>query len=246
MRGRSIGLTALFGWTMAWTGAGLSFAYRPFESTDAAVADAGAWEIEIGAVNLEHDSGGDRVLVPGVRCNYGFAPRWEAVAEGSLQVLDDSPGGQDVLLTDPRVNLKGILVDGPLQEGSAPVSLGVELGALLPEPHGESGAGFEGALLVSWRLGDFAFHVNAGGGLRRGSLEPLAVWGMIVERPVASGSRVAVEVNGKAAHGESADTSTLLGVIWERGGIAYDAGVRVGLARAAPDVAFTAGLTLRF
>src|SRR5207247_6105579 len=135
---------------------------------------------------------------------------------------------------------------GPLQQGHAPFSLGVELSLLLPETVAKSGFGFEGALLASWRTGEFTWHLNGGTGAQRGTLEPLALWGVIIERPITRDLRAAVEVNGVSGRNSTADNSALFGLLWEHGGITYDAGLRLGLTRAAADLAFTAGLTFRF
>src|SRR5207244_3681390 len=56
-------------------------AYRPFNSTDAAVAEKGQVEIELGPFGLVQE-GSDRWLVaPSVILNWGFADRWELVLE---------------------------------------------------------------------------------------------------------------------------------------------------------------------
>src|SRR5262244_3808789 len=60
-------------------------AYRPFDGTDAAVADVGEVEIEfqpIGALRAGPTKGlSDAIL------NFGFADRWELVLQGTPQVL---------------------------------------------------------------------------------------------------------------------------------------------------------------
>src|SRR5207248_3043104 len=106
-----------------------SLAYRPFESTDAAVAEYGKSEVELGIVDFANHRGQNTVAAPDLRYNYGFARDWEVVAEGILQVFD-SNSSRGVQLLDPRLDLKGVFVDGPLQEGRSPISLGAELSAL--------------------------------------------------------------------------------------------------------------------
>src|SRR5207253_9284581 len=60
-----------------------SFAYRPFDGTDAAVAGRGELEIELGPAGLLR-IGPDRFLVaPALIVNLGFADRWELVLERS-------------------------------------------------------------------------------------------------------------------------------------------------------------------
>jgi hypothetical protein len=59
-----------------------AFAYRPFDGTDAAVAESGQLEIELGPAEFLWE-GSDRTLVaPNLRLNYGFSERWEFVLEG--------------------------------------------------------------------------------------------------------------------------------------------------------------------
>src|ERR671935_164288 len=50
-----------------------SFAYRPFDSTDAAVADAGQLEIEFGPAGFRRSDAERTVIAPAYVFNYGFA-----------------------------------------------------------------------------------------------------------------------------------------------------------------------------
>src|SRR5499426_894896 len=85
-------------------------AYRPFISTDAAVADPKAVEIELGYFNVEHTRGENMFTTPSVVLNYGLVRNWEAVAEFGIV---SSPGFD---VTDPALSLKGVLREGILQE----------------------------------------------------------------------------------------------------------------------------------
>ena len=60
-----------------------AWAYRPFDGTDAAVAETGEVEIELGPVEYLREGAERTLLAPNVRINYGFIPGWEA-AEGKL------------------------------------------------------------------------------------------------------------------------------------------------------------------
>src|SRR5262245_62802740 len=102
-----------------------AWAYRPFVSTDAAVADPKEIEIELGYFNLEHTGRQNRITIPSLVLNYGVAANWEAVAEFSLQA---SPGFE---LADPGVFLKGVLREGVLQDKPG-VSVAIDAGPLLP------------------------------------------------------------------------------------------------------------------
>lgn len=233
-------------WLCLWLLSPLAaLAFRPFESTDAAVADKGVSEIELGLVDFANHRGQNTIAVPDLKYNFGFATNWEVVAEGALQVFD-SASSRDFELLNPQLNLKGVLINGPLQDGPWPISLAVETGVLFPETTPDSGFGFQSILVASFRTGKFTWHVNGGGGLQRESADGFALWGVIVERPVTQSLRLAVEVNGQAGRGATADNSALAGVLWDYGKITFDAGVRFGLSKAAPDVAVTSGLTFRF
>jgi len=223
-----------------------ALAFRPFESTDAAVADKGGSEVELGLVDFAHYRGGLTFLAsPDLRYNFGFATNWEAALEGVLQVFD-STRSRDFELLDPQLDLKAVLIKGPLQKGPSPISLAVELTSLLPETTPDSGFGFQGVLIASFRTGNFTWHLNGGGGLQRGSSDSLGLWGIIVERPVSKSFRLAAEFNGEFGRGLSPRNSVLAGALWDFHKVTFDAGLRFGASKAAPDIAVTTGLTLRF
>ena len=230
-----------FCFTLPLTG----LAFRPFESTDAAVADKGVSEVELGLVDFAHDRGHTFLASPDLRYNFGFATNWEVVAEGVLQVFDSS-SSRNFELLDPQLDLKAVLIRGPLQKGRSPISLAVEVTALLPETVPDSGFGMESVMIASFRTGNFTWHVNGGGGLQRGSSDSFGLWGIILERRISKSLRLATELNGEFGHGLSARNSVLAGALWDLHKVTFDAGVRFGLSRAAPDIAFTTGLTFRF
>jgi hypothetical protein len=61
-------------------------AYRPFDSSDAAVAETGEMEIEHGPVEFLCDGSERTLFAPNLRINYGFTPGWEAVLEGIVAI----------------------------------------------------------------------------------------------------------------------------------------------------------------
>ena len=120
--------------TVGWAAPAL--AYRPFDGTDAAVADLGEVEIEFqpaGAIS----AGATKPLSEAV-FNYGFADRWELVLQGTAQVLPEAAGPLSV---SNGAFLKYVLVPGVLQGKQGP-SVATEFGPLLP-PAGGSGVGFQ-------------------------------------------------------------------------------------------------------
>jgi hypothetical protein len=67
------------------TQASRGWAYRPFDGTDAAVADVGEVEIELQPAGLLHQSSQSTLIAPFVVYNYGFAERWEFVVQGQTE-----------------------------------------------------------------------------------------------------------------------------------------------------------------
>jgi hypothetical protein len=127
--------------TVAW-------GYRPFVSTDAAVADVKEMEIEIGYFNLERERGKNTFIVPKAVLNYGVIRNLELVGEFAVEEPPHGP----VRLADPALSLKAVLKEGVLQEKSG-VSFAVEAGPLLPSTSREENRfGFEASGILSGRL----------------------------------------------------------------------------------------------
>src|ERR1041384_189327 len=97
----------LFPFSAAW-------GYRPFVSTDAAVADVKEMEIELGYFSLERERGKNTFTVPNVVLNYGLMRNLELVTEFGVE----EPAHGSVRLADPALSLKAILKEGVLQEKS--------------------------------------------------------------------------------------------------------------------------------
>jgi hypothetical protein len=221
--------------------ASAAWGYRPFVSTDAAVAEPKEMEIELGYFNLERAHRGNTFIAPKVVLNYGIIKDLEVV--GEFQVA--KPSDEGVQLVDPGLFLKAIVKEGVLQEKEG-VGFAVEAGPLLPSTvHGEGSLGFEAIGIMSGRLAPYAYHVNFGGGVGRAGANPFAVWGVIVELPVLRDFRMVGEVNGETAKGKVANNSALLGFIWQppSSKVLIDAGIRRGISSGAPDWVITMGLT---
>ena len=218
-----------------------AWAYRPFVSTDAAVADPKEIEIELGYFNLERTGRQNSIATPSMVLNYGVAKNLELVGEFRLEV---SP---QVEISDPGLSLKGVVKEGVLQDRlglSIAVEAGLLLSSTLPREHG---VGFEVTGIVSGRVAPVTVHVNAGGGRDRDG-HVFGIWGVIGELPLHSKLRLVGEVNGETTQGERPNNSALLGLIWQptSKNVFLDAGVRHGISHAAPDWQFTIGLTFGF
>jgi hypothetical protein len=220
------------------------WAYRPFVSTDAAVADPQEVEIELGYFTLEHDLGENTFTIPSLVLNYGLRRDVEVVGEFRLE--KDPAGHLD--LVDPGLFVKAVLSEGVFQEKEG-LSVAVEAGPLLPSTRaGERRVGVEAIGIVSGRVAPFTLHVNGGGGVDRTEARPFGIWGVIGELPVGSNLRLVGEVTGESTTGALPNNSGLLGVIWQptASNVFLDAGVRRGISRGAPDWQVTAGVTFGF
>ena len=230
-----------------------ALAYRPFVSTDAAVADRGEVEIEFGYAGFRRTDGHTAIVAPTVIANIGLGRGLEAVAE--FKLLNDLSRAEErdhTRFEDTAISLKWVAQEGALQErGSAP-SLAVELGALLPTLRGQDRPGGELVGVASGRTLGWTYHVNGGGVVEPGRGEPGVVWGFIVERPLLDRVRAVAEVNGESVRGSEADNSALFGAVWDvtapspLHGLSFDVGVRHGISRAADQWGGTAGFTVAF
>jgi hypothetical protein len=221
-----------------------AWAYRPFVSTDAAVAPPQEVEIELGYFGVERAHGQNTFVVPHVVLNYGFIRDCELV--GDFQVA--WPPGEDVQLVDPELSVKTVLKEGVLQEREG-MSFAIEAGPLLPSTiPGEHSFGFEAAGILSGRLASVTYHLNGGGGVDRVNTNPFVMWGVITELPVRPQLRLVSEINGESAENERAANSGLFGFIWQPGeaDVFLDAAFRKGFSQGADDWAFTTGLTFSF
>jgi hypothetical protein len=231
-------------WLQLW-GPAPSWAYRPFVSTDAAVADPKEVEIEVGYFTLEREKGENSFVIPRVVLNYGMFRNWEAVAEWAVR---RDPAGE-VNLIDPALFVKGVLREGVLQEKDG-IGIAVEVGPLLPSTaKDERHVGFEATGILTGKLGPVLLHLNGGLGLERSTGDLVGIWGLIGELPVSKAVRIVGEVNGEKPRREDQRDSGLLGVIWQpwqSRNLWFDAGVRRGFTSHTPDWQFTLGLTFGF
>ena len=222
----------------------VAWGYRPFVSTDAAVADFKEMEIELGYFNLQRERGRNTFIVPKAVLNYGLFRNLELVGEFAVE----EPTRGSVRLADPAVSLKAILKEGVLQEKSG-ISFAVEAGPLLPSTSKEENRfGFEGIGIMSGKLGGLTYHANVGGGVDRRENNPFVAWGLIGEISVGPKLRLVGEVNGESVRSKSADNSALVGFIWQAPwqNVFMDAGIRRGISSAAADWMLTTGLTFSF
>jgi len=221
-------------------------AYRPFNSTDAAVAAKGEVEIEFGPAGYLVQGPDKALVAPSLILNWGFADRWEAVLEGRHFVELGSDIRQPRLrVEDTALSLKGILREGSLQEKTG-LSIATELGALLPTINGDTGVGAEWALIVSQRWEDLTVHVNGAAAWTRAHA-PGVFGGVILEGHDAWLVRPVAEVFVERERDSPTTVSGLVGTIWRASdGLSFDAAVRRAHAGGVDTTEIRIGLTWGF
>ncbi len=226
----------------AW--AVVAFAYRPFDSTDAAVTDEGSLEVEFGPAGFLREGAGKFLVSPDVVANYGIGGDRELVFEGRLLNPVDGPGSRSVF-SDTMVSLKQIHRRGSLQDSGGP-SIASECSVLLPEVNGESRTGAVCYGIVSQRFQHAAVHVNVGFGLDRGHDWQRSL-GVILEGPERWVVRPVMELLGERNTAGDYVNSALVGLIWQaRENLAFDFGVRAGRIDGEPLREVRLGLTWGF
>jgi hypothetical protein len=223
---------------------GGAHAFRPFDGTDAAVAEAGKVEIEFGPVEYRREGATRTLFAPSARINYGVAPDWEAVVEGRVAhgLSGDFHGSG---LVEDSATLKRVLREGVLQEKSGP-SIATEFGVLLPGIRADRGAGATLAGIISQQWEGLTFHLNAAAALTRDQHADLFL-GVIAEGPRDWPVRPVGEVFYDRDFGEARTRSALLGAIWQiSDDVAADVGLRGARVNDHTACEIRAGITFAF
>ena len=219
-------------------------AYRPFDGTDAAVAERGDLEVELGPVGYLRE-GAERFLVtPAIIANLGLLRDTELVVESRHHLLLGASGeAPRSRLVDSAVSVKQVLREGELQDATGP-SVAVELGLLLPAWHEPPGAGVSLAAIVSRKSRIAAVHLNAAAAVRNG--QHVELFGSaIAEGPDDWAVRPVAEIFVQPEIDVATTVSALVGAIWRTSNaVSFDAGLR--LARAAGQAVLEGRLGLTF
>jgi hypothetical protein len=219
-------------------------AYRPFDGTDAAVAQTGEVEIELGPVEYFREGAERTLFAPDYRINYGFASRWEASVEGKAAygLTGGVPGAS---LIESDVLLKGVLREGVLQEKTGP-SIATEFGILLPGISDQPGTGAVLTGIASQRWDWGTVHLNAQIELTREQHADYFL-DMIIEGPYDWVVRPVSEFFYERDIGLFRTRSALVGAIWQvQDNIAVDFGLRGGLVNEHTVGEIRAGVTFAF
>lgn len=191
----------------------VSHAYRPFDGTDAAVANVGEFELELGPAQLYRTQQRNYLLAPATVLNLGVAPGLELVVDFkqiiATRAEQEEPRAR---WADSDILLKWIIRRGALQEGKG-ISLALEAGPLLPDFRGEEQIGGQANLILSQRGGWGTLHFNEESALSRaGNAEVFS--SVIFEAPDSLPVRPVAEVFVERAFRVGSAYSALLGAIW--------------------------------
>ena len=217
-------------------------AYRPFDGTDAAVADKGKMEIEMQPAGILKDASGTTLIAPATRFNYGLTETWEAVLEGQIQ-SPLSPSGPSTLTAAERFSRVSCAKAAFNKSG---ISVATEFGVLLPDSRGDSQLGASVAGIVSQRWDWGAIHLNGQFALTREHRGDVFL-GTIVEGPAKWKVRPVAEVFYEREFGNSETISGLVGLIWQvREDLAFDVGLRHAVTNGRALNEVRAGLSFSF
>jgi hypothetical protein len=219
-------------------------AYRPFDGTDAAVADTGDVEIELGPVEYLREEAERTLFAPDLRLNYGFVPEWEATIEGELAhpLAGDVPGTS---LIGNIASLKTVLREGSLQEKPGP-SIATEFDILLPGIGDKHGTGVN-IIGIVWQQWSWAtVHVNAAAVLTQEQHADY-VLDTIIEGPRDWLVRPVSEFFYEVDVGQFETRSGLIGAIWQvKDNLAVDFAVRAARVNNQTVGEIRAGVTFAF
>jgi hypothetical protein len=202
-------------------------AYRPFDGTDADVAELHELELEFGPIGY-YRLGKSHDFVSGGVLNFGFYRGFELVIQGfDFFPLDANTTARNKF-TDTGVFVKTVWRNGCLQEKGGP-SFATEVGPLLPTVHDGSGFGAYVGAILSTCVGDsLIVHWNAEAQILRTTYDLDLFAGAIFEPPPSKYVvRPVVELFVEHDFGGIQTYSALAGAIWRvNEKLALDAAIR--------------------
>ena len=202
-------------------------AYRPFDGTDAHVAEPHLFELEMSPVSYVRMGSERRVVAPQVTLNYGTGSGFEFVLDGQSEMLmHPDPDGVSPRLAEVALSLKKVLRQGALQKRKGS-SIAME-GAILIPSRGQSHAGFGASLIVSRPLSSTRTMLHFNAELARTQERQTGRFAsVILEGPETWPIRPVGELSWERAGDETGVRGLLAGLIWQtRQGLTMDAAAK--------------------
>jgi hypothetical protein len=222
-----------------------ALAYRPFDGTDAEVAELHEFELELMPIGYVAQKSNNALIVPQFVLNYGMAQDIELVIDGrGFWGLDDSQKFfQHGRYDDSDVFIKTVLRRGVLQGGTGP-SVALEAGPLLPAVGVPEGWGASAATIVSFRNAWGTLHLNGALMLTRENHDREIFTSAIIEGPFTWTVRPVAELYWDRDFGGATRWSALGGAIFRAtDDLDFDVGLRAALVDNDPEGEIRAGLT---
>ena len=239
--GSSSSLTCAVVIGVAMVGSTASFAYRPFDGTDAAVADPQEVEIELEPAGILRQNAQTSLIAPFMIFNYGYAKNWEFVFQGQGQ-FPLANSDESASINGVGAFLKHVLREGSLQDASGP-SVAIEFGPLLPGVRADSGFGASFGTIVSQRWEWGTVHANVVTELTRDRRTDFFLGG-IIEGPSKWKVRPVAEFFYEEGIGQLRIVSGLVGAIWQvKDNLSFDVGFRHAVVNGHPVEELRAGMT---
>jgi hypothetical protein len=201
-------------------------AYRPFDGTDADVAELGAFELELGPAHYYNQAGQSYLIAPATVLNFGIFEGTELVIDFQDFIAVGPLAGRPVAaLKDTDILVKHVFREGILQ-GKTGISFAVEAGPLTPEINGTDAFGASVNALFSYRWSWGTVHFNEWPSYtREHNLDLFS--GVIVEGPHEWVVRPVSEVYIEKEFNAVVTGSALVGAIWNvKDSFQLDLGVR--------------------
>ena len=202
-------------------------AYRPFDGTDADVAETGVFELELGPVQYLRLGRQNFLIAPDLVLNLGVFEGTELVIDADQYIglgpLD--PDTPRVSLLGDDVLMKHVFLEGTLQEKPG-ISLAAEGGVLTPEVNGSPGFGASLDVIASYQWSWGTVHWNEWFQFTRDHTEDLYT-GVILEGPHDWTVRPVAELFYDRDFSVDQTASVLVGAIWTVSDrLAFDAAIR--------------------
>ena len=218
-------------------------AYRPFDGTDAAVADFGKIEVELQPFGALEQGQVKTLIAPQSVINFGIMPDWEFVLQGQLE-SQVAPIGKESL-TDDGVFLKHVVRRGVLQGETGP-SVATEFGLLLPNVNAATFVKPSWTWIVSDRFPWGTVHLNFTANLMSDPRTDLLL-DAIVEGPANWTVRPVAEFYSDSVIGGPQIYSALVGAIWQiNDDLAVDVALRHAIVGKDGESEVRAGVTFAF
>jgi hypothetical protein len=202
-------------------------AYRPFDGTDAHVAEAHLFELEMSPLTYARMGSERSLIAPQVTLNYGTGSGFEFVLDGeNVMLMHPDPEGVSPQLEEVGFSLKKVLRKGVLQETKGP-SIAMEAAVLFPS-RGQSHAGFGALLIVSQPLSSARTMLHFNAELARTPDQLTAPFvSAILEGPETWPIRPVGELSWEREGDETGVRGFLAGIVWQtRQGLAMDVAVK--------------------